>query len=1231
MVTEIIRLDCSPVRDLPPPGVYFTKAAFEKFSCLRQIQQDQAHDGLPMLPVLGSHLPEYFPPLPRPDEGTDSSSEEDSEEEPSESSASEATPSAEEKNVGQPDKLGVDSLPDTSAREEGLHDEQDGGVLSEEGEQLQKTSSEGDDLLMDEEASEGDGKERADGPGWSPTADITSEDLWGSDSGADDLDTEQQPTPAPQSTPVGKGNDINHGNRVHKVAKVAGNTAEGGGREEQHASNSRQPVKNIQKPGVLPEQPGEIEGREGKRKPAQPVGQRVARIAQPAKPAKKPEEGAKEPGEAGKGTRQAKRKAAAPAELEPMSEVAAANAEIMRAFGGLGRSRPAFGSAPKRAPPAADRMLKAPMSVPAERQQQSRNAPQQRTAGLAATFKASARADLAVDMGAESPAKTYELPAEQHVPEQEEVLQRTSEPPEVTAEASPKRARHAAGTLELAARAEPPQREAAGMEGTQQIGRPAPDPGGASSAPAAGQPPSPEAAKAAGKGAAMCDLLNPNNPLYDPAFALEYAQIRGAAVKAEGKGYKKKGPRQIWSKLLARDHAWYLQNQGRSLLGKEAERLAELGRRVSEEQQLFLKSLWTVPADAPITYNYIDPRADAQLKAHMAVKREAVRQLPRLWSLKRLLGLAEVTPQKTEPAMVHLSTAHASGSPALFMPPPGNLHINLDHPYFRQSSQPSSTEAAAGSTGNGGWHQTPKQVLHEDATALGLATEKGAAAIMTASAFSALARTFPPAQSPGWEIPVDIVPLQPNLRQGHLGTSVFERNFSRGARAAEGKPARTVACFGKVLLPRQLPRREQLELLYRHAILAHGLEPALAAAPKQEQRAPEKDALQHPTQGMGTEEAADGVSIAGKALEAMEGATQALPAAAAEEADAMSEGGMSAELEAELAAELADLSDNSPLSARFSENECAPALDALNAGPASSRTRYDLWRLGRFRIISRSSVHAAIHPVDATTEAMPVAVAAKMEYHGEKLEDAEELTGEELCCWWSQSFIRPGSMLQVGHVGVRNSKLLRTESFTARGLQDYAAAAGFSPVFLWRLLQEVLGMLGTSQPGRYLLTHAPGSERICLFAALPDDPATQQVEAQPLPCDTGAAVPGAVYDLWAAHTSSGAADESQVSFVPKRWRPSHAHVPQIPYTFALKPQAAAGAGGGRGRGRGGRAVEGGRDGGHKRQRHRKLMPSAWTVGQRRDWDEVPHGNTAGDSVKGFSAADYAQQLGEDLG
>ncbi len=40
-------------------------------------------------------------------------------------------------------------------------------------------------------------------------------------------------------------------------------------------------------------------------------------------------------------------------------------------------------------------------------------------------------------------------------------------------------------------------------------------------------------------------------------------------------------------------------------------------------------------------------------------------------------------------------------------------------------------------------------------------------------------------------------------------------------------------------------------------------------------------------------------------------------------------------------------------------------------------------------------------------------VAAKMEYHGDKAEDAEEVTAEELSRWWSQAFMRPGSSLLV--------------------------------------------------------------------------------------------------------------------------------------------------------------------------------------------------------------------------
>lgn len=204
----------------------------------------------------------------------------------------------------------------------------------------------------------------------------------------------------------------------------------------------------------------------------------------------------------------------------------------------------------------------------------------------------------------------------------------------------------------------------------------------------------------------------------------------------------------------------------------------------------------------------------------MAAKREAVRQLPRLWCLKSLLGLAEVTPQKTEPAMVHLSTAHASGTPAPFLQPPNNLHINLDHPYLRQTplhasadtvatfpgmlllpcqttSKPSSqtqvdiahwlpdtvfirscstaelltefcrapivaTTAALshGVSLGAGQSKPPKQALGEDDVAIRLAAEKRAAAALAASAFGALARTFPPALSPGWEIPVNVIAMQ---------------------------------------------------------------------------------------------------------------------------------------------------------------------------------------------------------------------------------------------------------------------------------------------------------------------------------------------------------------------------------------------------------------------------------------------------------------------------------------
>ena len=48
-----------------------------------------------------------------------------------------------------------------------------------------------------------------------------------------------------------------------------------------------------------------------------------------------------------------------------------------------------------------------------------------------------------------------------------------------------------------------------------------------------------------------------------------------------------------------------------------------------------------------------------------------------------------------------------------------------------------------------------------------------------------------------------------------------------------GSAPRSIACFGKPLVARELSRRAQMELLYRHALLVHGRDPGLAAPPSQ--------------------------------------------------------------------------------------------------------------------------------------------------------------------------------------------------------------------------------------------------------------------------------------------------------------------------------------------------------------------------------------------------------------
>ena len=74
--------------------------------------------------------------------------------------------------------------------------------------------------------------------------------------------------------------------------------------------------------------------------------------------------------------------------------------------------------------------------------------------------------------------------------------------------------------------------------------------------------------------------------------------------------------------------------------------------------------------------------------------------------------------------------------------------------------------------------------------------------------------------------------------------------------------------------------------------------------------------------------------------------------------------------------------------------------------------------------------------------------------------------------------------VQVGHVGVHSCQVLRSQQFTAPELLESAAGAGFQPAMTWRLISAVLGQLTSLPHGQYLLTHQPGCDAICLFAAV---------------------------------------------------------------------------------------------------------------------------------------------------
>ena len=70
--------------------------------------------------------------------------------------------------------------------------------------------------------------------------------------------------------------------------------------------------------------------------------------------------------------------------------------------------------------------------------------------------------------------------------------------------------------------------------------------------------------------------------------------------------------------------------------------------------------------------------------------------------------------------------------------------------------------------------------------------------------------------------------------------------------------------------------------------------------------------------------------------------------------------------------------------------------------------------------------------------------------------------------------------LQVGHVAVKESRLVRTRSYAEGDIHASAQAN-----FFGNLLAKLLGMLRNQPHGQYLLTHVPGSDVIDCLKALP--------------------------------------------------------------------------------------------------------------------------------------------------
>ncbi|GAB4822948.1 hypothetical protein N2152v2_009994 [Parachlorella kessleri] len=344
----------------------------------------------------------------------------------------------------------------------------------------------------------------------------------------------------------------------------------------------------------------------------------------------------------------------------------------------------------------------------------------------------------------------------------------------------------------------------------------------------------------------LADLLNPKNPLHHPGFAAAYKAAREELdkkqVTKQRKGVLKQHSKLVhrWSALTADEHCWYLEHAGKPLAGAEAERLRLLEEQVREEQGDYYQSVQQLnPGQGYITladlswhaqireeqgeyyqsvqqnaqahthrYTHCTPRQAAQIEADFACRRERVRSLPQVYRLSSVLpippseGTAAHRPEHSTaqlaehgaPALRHVATL--GGSPPAWVEAVAAAGLEVGGGNLGTVPPAGGNGAAGGECIVAGpWQQQQQRregrpyrkhataELSHDATLTHLLTQRlrpalaAAAAAgkddgdatdtdsssagacvccLAASAFTALAATPMAGNGPGWELPITV-------------------------------------------------------------------------------------------------------------------------------------------------------------------------------------------------------------------------------------------------------------------------------------------------------------------------------------------------------------------------------------------------------------------------------------------------------------------------------------------